>query len=283
MKTSAVVWCIHKLLDSEEMTQNEFVVLCAGMGIDGVDLFDHLISGVTAKERASAIEELSAVLNKNNMELASYIVHNDFTDRKDHEKNLKKVKRAIVEAKFLNAHAVRVLGGSTCMLNGQSRKEGLKSVIIGLKKAVHFAEENRVILTLENHGDLPGTADEMLTIVNEIDSPNLKLCYDAGNFLAGNMDIKQDPLEALKKVVSHVYHVHIKDRRFKPGARGDVESCIAGTGAVPLNECLKVLSENAYDGYISCECEGEEGLNVLTTFSNSVANIETAIERAFRQ
>lgn len=125
------------------------------------------------------------------------------------------------------------------MLQGRTREDGLRSVIKGLRQVVPFAEEN--------HGDLPGRAEEVIMIMEEINSPSLRLCFDMGNVIGGNMEVKQDSFGFLSKVLKYVAHVHVKDRRFKPGARG-VESCIAGTGAVPLQKNINLLKKSGYQG-----------------------------------
>ncbi len=280
MKLSAMIWSVSSMLKSGELDQNGFIELCAGLRMDGVELFASLIAE-EGEDRQQALAKTKSALETTGMKLAAYVVHNDFTNPESHETELENIPMYISEAKYLDCNIIRILGGSTGKLNGASREEGLKNVTAGLKQAVKSAEAENVVMALENHGDLPGTAEELVRVIKKVDSPNLKACFDMGNFLAGNMAVKQNPLEALKIVLdnTNIVHVHIKDRRFKPGARGDVESCICGTGAVPLQACVQLLKDSGYTGFLSCECEGEEGIGNFTAFSNSVANIRTAIEK----
>lgn len=279
MKISVVSWAVNSLITSGEMTLSDFIRLCAAYNLQGVDLLDIHISGENRKRRHETLINIKNTLRETGIYAASYMVHNDFTEDEHHDKNVKIIEDAMEEAIFLGAGNLRVLGGSTVHLKGRTRENALKSVIKGLKRIIPLAENNKFTMVLENHGDLPGRSDELLKIFEEINSPYFKICFDMGNFLAGNMAVKENPYDALKKVISLVAHVHVKERRFAPGARGDVESCILGYGAVPLKDCLELLHHSAYEGYISCECEGEKNISTRTSLMHSIAALRTFIEK----
>lgn len=279
MKTSAFVWTVQDQIKNGNMKQNDFIPLCAKFGLDGAELFDLFVSGENEEDRLEELRAANTLLNQYGLESPVYTVQNDFTDESEHKANIEIIKKRIDEARILGSRKLRLLGGSTGKLKGRSREEGLNTVLKGLEQAVEQVQGTGLSIVLENHGDLPGTADELLFLLDNIKSPILKICFDMGNFLAANMQVKQDPRKELEKVISHVDHVHAKERRFAPGARGDVESCILGTGDVHFEKCVKMLVESGYNNYICCECEGEKGISTMTSLANSVSNMKTAIER----
>lgn len=257
----------------------EFVPLARRLGVAGLELTANCVAGGSESERRQWLEKMATVMRQTGMAAPAYMIYNDFTQTATHAAGLANLARAIPEAQILGAPYLRIMGGSRGKLADLSREAGLANVIIGLRQAVRMVEGTGLRLALENHGDLPGLADELKMIVEKVGSPLLGVCIDLGNFLAGNMAVKADPAAELEKLLPLVMHVHVKDRRFRPGARGDVENCIVGTGAVPLAGCLARLRSFGYDGFISCESDGEPGLDAWTSLLNSLANLRTALER----
>jgi len=257
----------------------EFVPVAKILGIEGLELTATCVAGDSEPERRTWLEKLAVVMRQAGMAAPAYMIYNDFTQVATHAAGLENLARAIPEARIIGAPYLRIMGGSRGKLADLSREAGLANVVAGLKQAVRVVEGSGLRLVLENHGDLPGLADELKMIVEEVGSPLLGVCIDLGNFLAGNMAVKAEPLAELEKLLPLVMHVHVKDRRFRPGARGDVENCVVGTGALPLAGCLERLHSFGYNGFVSCESDGEPGLDAWTSLLNSLANIKTALAR----
>ncbi len=257
----------------------EFVPLAGRLGVAGLELTTTCVGGSSEPERRQWLEKMAAVMRQAGMDAPAYMIYNDFTQAATHAAGLENLARAIPEARIIGAPYLRIMGGSRGKLAGLLREEGLANVVAGLKQAVRVVEGTGLRLVLENHGDLPGLAEELQMIIEAVGSPLLGVCIDLGNFLAGNMAVKADPLGELEKLLPLVMHVHVKDRRFRPGARGDVENCVVGTGALPLARCLERLHSFGYDGFVSCESDGEPDLEHWTALLNSLANIKTMLER----
>ena len=282
MKISAVSWSVNSLIKNRKMNLEGFIELCGLYALDGVELLDVHVEGTSKEERLKHLKKIKETIERTGLKIAAYMASNDFTNESAHEENLMKLRNIAEEAEFLGADKIRILGGAVWELNGRKREEAFRDVIDGLKKAVKIAEEKSILFFLENHGDLPGLSKEVLDILETIKSPNLKVCCDIGNFVAGNMHVKENPYNALKALLPYVEHIHVKDRRFEAGAPGDVAKCIIGTGDVPLIKCLSLLHQSGYSGFLSCECEGEEGISTETAFMNSVANVKSAVEKYCR-
>ena len=48
----------------------------------------------------------------------------------------------------------------------------------GLREAAQYAQEAGIILALQNHEPVINTYEDMLALIREVDSPNLKACLD---------------------------------------------------------------------------------------------------------
>jgi sugar phosphate isomerase/epimerase len=101
-------------------------------------------------------------------------------------------------------------------------------------------------------------ADTLLLFFEELDSrgaTNTAVNFDPANMLLYDMD---DPIEALRKLVSRTAQVHIKDatRPTAPGEWG--EEVVVGTGQVDWAAFLGVLNDGGFTGDLIIEREAGE-------------------------
>lgn len=60
----------------------------------------------------------------------------------------------------------------------------------------------------------------------------------------------EQPQETFQRLKGRIGYVHVKDSQLA-GKR--VEHCLAGTGDIPIDQAVRLLLENGYDGFFSCE------------------------------
>lgn len=116
-----------------------------------------------------------------------------------------------------------------------------------IKVLTERAERAGLVLLHENCAGWAGrSAERMLTMVETVASPSLRLLFDTGNGVAYGYEA----YELLKETWQHVAHVHVKD------ADGDASApvyVLPGTGRVRVADCLKLLFTNGYSGALSIE------------------------------
>ena len=97
------------------------------------------------------------------------------------------------------------------------------------------------------------TADGLLEFIHQVDRDNLKINFDPANMILYGTG---EPIEALRKVGSHVRSVHCKDGTWsdKPGETWGAEVAL-GTGDVGMETYLRTLKEVGYDGPLTIERE----------------------------
>ena len=132
------------------------------------------------------------------------------------------------------------------------------------RQILRVAAAHNIVVNIEPHGYFTTNPDRMAEMLAFVDSPLLRMNMDTGNtFIAG-----QDPVAFLKRFITKVSHVHIKDvseslaRAVRGGQTGiAVSHCALGEGvnAENIRECLKLLRDHGYDGALSIECEGQSG------------------------
>jgi len=97
------------------------------------------------------------------------------------------------------------------------------------------------------------SADALLRFIGDVDRDNLFVNFDPANMILYGSG---EPIEALKKVGSHVRSVHCKDATWaaRPGEEWGAEVPL-GEGDVGMENFLCTLAELGYDGPLTIERE----------------------------
>jgi len=120
-----------------------------------------------------------------------------------------------------------------------------QAFLAGLESLLPLAEKRGVLISMEVM-DVPfsNSIAKLLAIVEQLDSPNLRVFADFGNICAW----EQDLVESLEIGKNQIHGVHLKDS--KPGVFRDVPF---GEGTVDFQAGLTKLHELNYGGLYSVE------------------------------
>jgi sugar phosphate isomerase/epimerase len=128
-----------------------------------------------------------------------------------------------------------------------------------------IAKDLNVTLVVKQHGGETGSGAACAEITREVNHPNIKVNYDAGNV----MDyLHIDPLPDLKKCVEEVRGFCIKDHRMTPKD----EDCGPGLGEIDHYKLLQMVAFTGLSMPLCCENifapllprpEKPEGIDVL--------------------
>ncbi|GAA2962367.1 sugar phosphate isomerase/epimerase family protein [Actinokineospora diospyrosa] len=109
------------------------------------------------------------------------------------------------------------------------------------------AEQADLVLLHENCAGWAGSdAMRAVRMLEEADSPALRLLFDTGNGIAYGYPA----VDYLRPLVEHVAHVHIKDGVATPNGP---EWTLPGAGNADVAGCLAMLTEHGYQGALSIE------------------------------
>ena len=128
--------------------------------------------------------------------------------------------------------------------------EGYGEIVNVTRQLCDHCDKNAQFLHLETGQE---TADGLLEFIHQVDRANLKINFDPANMILYGTG---QPIEALRKVGSHVRSIHCKDGTWsdKPGETWGAEVPL-GEGDVGMEEYLKTLKEIGYDGPLTIERE----------------------------
>ena len=112
---------------------------------------------------------------------------------------------------------------------------------------VKYAREKDVVIGMEAHvGAALDTAEKSVQLVEEIDSPHLRLNFDISHFDILGMSIP----DAVAMMAPYAAHTHVKDQR---GRLPDFEFLIPGEGTFDFTEYVIEMQKAGYTGSITAE------------------------------
>ena len=242
--------------EDSKFTIPNCIDMAAQMGFDAVEILR-----VQMEESSpSYLQQLKQRAFSNGLDLCGMSTHQGFVtpDADERKKNVAETIGFIEMAYALGIPTIRVNTGRwrtiksfdelmankgiEPVLEGYTDDDGFQWVVDCLTECLPTAEKCGVVLGLENHWGLGRTADGVIRIINEVDSPWLRATMDTGNFF----ERRKSQLEQMAP-----YTVFVQAKTyFGGGTWYDL--------AIDYDHVARILQEQNYRGYISLEFEGEE-------------------------
>jgi sugar phosphate isomerase/epimerase len=217
------------------MTVEHYLRKAAELGLDGVQLSDprHLESleyGYVSEVRQRAES------------LGLYVELGTGGTNPDHLQNM------VRTAHVLGSPVVRTFVGKARPTSARAMDSLLSATATEIAQVLPTCERYGIPLALENHQDL--TSDELLAVLELLNSEWVGVCFDTGNALA----LLEDPRECAVAFGPLVKTVHLKD--YQVVARSDgfsLVGCALGEGVVDLGAVLEIISTEAPDANLNIE------------------------------
>ena len=114
-----------------------------------------------------------------------------------------------------------------------------RRVVSGIEECCDYAGQHGVHLALENHGGPTATADGLLALVRDVQSPWFGVNLDTGNFQTD--DVYRD----LERVAPYALNVQVKVG-YEVGDQ---------TESLDFSRLARILRATAYRGYVVLEYE----------------------------
>lgn len=241
-KFSLAAYSYRDLLKSNSAgyTLDNFVADCAGMQLEGTELTSYYFPPDVGDDYLRRLKRRCFELG---LDISGTAVGNNFClpPGEARQRQIDDVKRWVDRAEILGAPVIRIFSGSAAA--GQSTEEAHRLAVEGMEACCQYAGEHGVCLALENHGGLTATADGMLALVRDVQSPWFGVNLDTGNFHSD--DIYGD----LARLAPYTINVQIKVV-VKP-ANGPREPA-------DFRRLAAMLRDSGYRGYIVLEYEEAE-------------------------
>ncbi len=254
------------------------IEIAAEMGFDGVELLLYQIeqNDLLSNAALQAIKRHAFTLG---LPLCGMSTHQGFVtpDREERRQNIDRTIGQIELCARLGIPTMRVNTGRWGTsrnfdelmanrgieppLDGYTEEDGFPWVIESLEACLPAAEKHGVLLGLENHWGLGRTPEGLLRIVNDIDSPWLKVTLDTGNFL-------EDPYAKLESIAPQT--VFVQAKTYQGGGQWY-------TLDLDYRRIAGILHAQNYRGWVSLEFEGMA--DYRTALPESLAMLRDAFRR----
>lgn len=193
--------------DGEPVPITDVIDEASAIGVGAVDVLHRQMP----REDPEYARELRRYAFEQGVGLICLSIHQDFVtpDERQRQHHVNHTKHTLELASQMGIPCIRVNsgrwgtidsfdklmaeGGNEPPLEGYSEDDAYRWCIEAFEKCVPVAREKGVVMALENHWGLTSSAEGVLRIVQEVDSPWLKVLADTGNF----PDRTYEQLEAL--------------------------------------------------------------------------------------
>ena len=267
MKTCISSYSYGRLIREGKMDYFQVMDKTKELGFDAIEF--STIAVPEGKTLAEFAVELKAYADKIGLPIASYTIGANFMQA-DVAAEIERVKGEVDIAEILGAPVMR----HDVMYNYYEGYTGPKTFLAALdviapaiRAVSEYAATKGIVTMSENHGFIAQDADRMLQLFTAVNCPNDRWLCDVGNFVCADENCAVS-VGKLKEMASHV---HVKDFFLRSGmepnpgrgwfqtrAGNYARGTIVDQGNVPVQQCLRLLKNAGYDGYVSIEFEGME-------------------------
>lgn len=258
MKVGIDSYCYHRFFgevypDQEppdkSMTMEDFLKRAKELDVDGVSL-ESCFFPPDAEQ--AWFRELKAQLDEYNFDRVYAWGHPDGLERGQNWEAYDEMISGIPHAKEIGADVMRVVG-SSLLFRHEPHDPQVKALAEMFKKAVVAAKDYDVKLAVENHIDF--TSDEILQMLEMVDSEYFGLNFDTGNFLR----LLDDPVAGMEKLAPYVLATHVKDLVPDKNARPTDWHFFAGVpvgmGLIDNPILAEMLHKADFKGFLAVEID----------------------------
>ncbi len=286
MKTCVSSYSFSAFMRKTGATQLDLIKKAKEMGFDAIeytDLQPH--NEMTELEYATLLKQES---EKVGLPIVNHTIGADFLNCENLEDEIQRVMRKVDVAKALGAVGMRhdITGGYRDERKSYHSFDSVLPVLAqSCKRITEYAKELGITTMVENHGFFAQDSDRVEKLMGAVNDPNFGWLVDIGNFLCAD----DNPVAAVGKAANYAKHVHLKDFHIKSGSefnpgnyffmtRGGnyLRGAILAQGNVPVYQCVKVIKNSGYDGYLSIEFEGIE--DNIPALEAGLENLKKIIE-----
>src|SRR5450759_1914827 len=258
MKVGIDSYCYHRFFGEvypdqkppeKKMTMHDFLKRAKELKVDGVSLESCFFP---RKVDQAWYRDLKAQLDDYKFDRVYAWGHPDGLERGQNWTAYEEMVAGIPNAKAIGADVMRVVG-SSLMFRNEPHGPQVKALVKMFKKAVKVAKDNGVKLAVENHIDF--TSDEILQMLELVDSEYFGLNFDTGNFLR----LLDDPIKGMEKLAPYVLATHVKDLMPDKSARPTDWYFFAGVpvgkGLINNQVLAQLLHEAHFKGFLAVEID----------------------------
>jgi len=242
LKLSLNAYSFNKPLRAGKMSLEDVIDYCASLDFDGLDATGYYFPGYPQVPGDKYIYSFKKKAFVNGITINGTGVNNDFavSDSKSRKGDVQMVKNWIEVAEKLGATVMRIFAGREIPA-GYTFDQVLEWMISDIKECAEYGKKHGVIVALQNHNDFAKTAEEIIRIVEAVNSEWFGIMLDVGSLR------QSDPYEQIAKLLPYAVSWQLK------------ENVWYGEKEVPidLKKLRSIIDKGGYRGFLPVETLGE--------------------------
>ncbi|GAB2775644.1 sugar phosphate isomerase/epimerase [Rhabdobacter roseus] len=238
IKLSCNLYSFNDPLRKGEMSLDQVLELCSELGFDAVDPTGYYFPGYPEVPPDKYLFEFKKKAHLLGLDISGTGVRNDFTlaDAAQRSADVALVKKWVAVAAKLGAPVLRVFAGKE-LAEGRSRAQANDFVVEALRLCAAYGQQQGVMIVLQNHNEFLKTTDEVLHILQRVDSDWLGLNLDIGSLRQG------DPYAEIARLAPYAYTWQLKENVYRQGVEEKTD----------VAKIIQIAREAGYRGYLPIE------------------------------
>lgn len=237
-KISLNAYSFNAPLMSRKTTLDEVMDFCAREGFDAIDITGYYMPGYPEVPSDEYIFHLKNKAHRLGLGISGTGIRNEFAepDPSKRKAEIAFVKKWIDVAAKLGAPVIRIFSGKT-QPAGYTRKEVEAWIVEAIQECTVYARSKGVILAMQNHNDFVKTAEQAISILQQVNSEWFGLVLDTGSF------VTEEPYSEITKTTSYAVNWQIKEKLNYQGKIQDMD----------LSKLFKIIHASSYRGCLPIE------------------------------
>ncbi len=238
IRYSVNAYSFNNELRDGKMTLADMMDFAADIGLDAVDVTGYYFPSYPDVPSDKELFALKRKALKLGLDISWTGVRNDFAnpDKESRAKDRELIKNWLVASSKLGAPLMRVFAG-TNKHEGYSREEVKDWLVEEFKLCARYGEDIGVLPALQHHNDFLFTANEVIEILNRVDSEWFGLILDVGSLRTG------DPYKEIEQLMPYADYCFIKEHVYPTGVATPID----------MSKMADILRKTNYSGYVSFE------------------------------
>lgn len=224
-----------------KMSLEKFIVFCAEQQLTATELTGYYFPAEITTEYLLGIRQQ---VHRMGLSISGTAIGNDFClpEGEARQKQIQECRQWIDYAAIMGAPAIRIFAGQ--VPQGDTEGAAIERCASAINECLKYAAERGVFLALENHGGITATPDQMLKIIQAVESsPWFGVNFDSGNFATA------DPYSDLERIAPYAVNAQIKVSIQTTGGKKQ---------PADLKRIVSILRSSGYRGFVAFEYEEDE-------------------------
>lgn len=267
MKIGVSSYSYQQYINKGKLDRISIIKKAADMGFETIEYtgFDDF---ETQEERCALAEKIKAEAKKQGLEISAYVIGAKLLQETSEQvrAEVERIKRQLDVASVLGAPNFRFDVLAKLPLH-RSFDSVLEEFVPSIREIADYGQSLGIKTMIENHGYAFQDCDRVEKTYNAVNHENFGLLIDIGNFLCAD----EDNVRCVSNLANLASHVHLKDMvKIDYYSEESKEGCFStrcgnylkgvavGAGDAKTAQCLTILRNAGYDGYVNIEYEGHE-------------------------